>query len=237
MRYGYYISKQSKLLKKFDKISVRIEKKIAKYYSEKFASKIKKEARAEFESIIPEIPYFSGTINIFRELIIMSAWGVSFYKPMKKSGKTVEEIMMVVYEATEEIHKSISKPLRWLLRKFIFNPIFLKIAQISSRNVSGHPDGWKIEYKKGDNKGCDWYFKATECAIVKFFNKQGVSELAYYCNFIDYIQSNIIGMGMQQLSCIGAGDKTCVECMKQGRETKIPGNLKKLFEKKANNES
>jgi hypothetical protein len=34
------------------------------------------------------------------------------------------------------------------LRKFIFNPIFLKIAQISSRNVSGHPDGWKIEYKK-----------------------------------------------------------------------------------------
>jgi hypothetical protein len=44
-------------------------------------------------------------------------------------------------------------------------------------------------------------------------------------------------MGMQQLSCIGAGDKTCVECMKQGRETKIPGNLKKLFKKKANNES
>jgi hypothetical protein len=36
-------------------------------------------------------------------------------------------------------------------------------------------------------------------------------------------------MGMQQLSCIGASDKTCVECMEQGRETKIPGNLKKLF--------
>jgi hypothetical protein len=237
MGCSYYVSKQSKLLKKFDKISIRIEKKIAKYYSKKYASKIKKEARTELENIIPEIPYFSGTINIFRETIVMSAWGVSFYKPMKKSGKTVEEVVRVIYEATEEIHKSIPKPLRWFLRKFIFNPIFLKIAQISSRNVSGHPDGWKIEYKKGDNKGCDWYFEATECAIVKFFNKQGVPELAYYCNFVDYIQSKVIGMGMQQLSCIGAGDKNCVECMKQGRETKIPSNLKKLFEKKANDES
>jgi hypothetical protein len=27
-------------------------------------------------------------------------------------------------------------------------------------------------------------YEATECAIVKFFNKQGVPELAYYCNFI-----------------------------------------------------
>ncbi|GAG66838.1 unnamed protein product [marine sediment metagenome] len=80
MGCGYYVSKQSKLLRKFDKISIRIEKKIAKYYSEKFASEIKKEARAEFENIIPEIPYFSGTINIFRELIVMSAWGVLYNK-------------------------------------------------------------------------------------------------------------------------------------------------------------
>jgi len=40
-------------------------------------------------------------------------------------------------------------------------------------------------------------YEATECAIVKFFNKQGVPELAYYCNFVDYIQSNVIGMRMQ----------------------------------------
>ncbi|MBA7670827.1 hypothetical protein ES703_78974 [subsurface metagenome] len=50
MGCGYYVSKQSKLLKKFDKISIRIEKKIAKYYSKKYASKIRKEARTELEN-------------------------------------------------------------------------------------------------------------------------------------------------------------------------------------------
>jgi len=229
MKSGYYISKQDRLLKKFDKISIRIEKKIAKYYDEKFADEIAKEAHAEFENIIPEIPYFPGRINIFREVMIISAWMVSFYKPMKKFGKTVEETMKIFYEVTEELHRSIPKILSCLLRKFIFSPIFFKIAQISSRNVFDCPDGWKIEYRKGEGKDCDWYFEATECGVVKFFNNQGVPELASYCNFGDYIQSNVLGLGMQQLTYIGAGDKTCVECMKLGRRTEIPSNLKKLF--------
>jgi len=63
------------------------------------------------------------------------------------------------------------------LRKFIFSPIFFKIVQISSKKVFDYPDGWKIEYKKGDNKDCDWYFEVTECGVVKFFNNQGVPEL------------------------------------------------------------
>ncbi|MFQ6087278.1 MAG: L-2-amino-thiazoline-4-carboxylic acid hydrolase [Candidatus Methanofastidiosia archaeon] len=236
MKSGYYISKQDKLLKKFDKISVFIEKKLVKYYDEKFANEITKEAHAEFENIIPEIPYFPGRINIFREVMVINAWMISFYKPMKKFGKTVEETMKIFYEVTEEFHISIPKILRWLLRKLIFSPIFFKIVQISSKNVFDHPDGWKIEYKK-EGKDCDWYFEATECGAVKFLSNQGVPELASYCNFADYIQSNLLGLGMQQLSCIGAGDKNCIECMKQGRRTELPSNLKKLFENKPSNEN
>jgi len=56
--------------------------------------------------------------------------------------------------------------------------------------------------------------------------------LASYCNFADYIVSNVLGLGMQQLSCIGLGDKNCIECMKQGRRTEMPSNLKKIICKK-----
>ena len=60
------------------------------------------------------------------------------------ASKAVEETTKIVYELTEETHRSIPKPLHWLLRKFMFSPIFLKIAQSSSKNVFDHPDSWKI---------------------------------------------------------------------------------------------
>lgn len=65
--------------------------------------------------------------------------------------------------------------------------------------------------------------------MIKFYQKHEVEELAQYCNFIDYIQSKAFVMGMQNLKNIGLGDETCVQYMKQNRETVLPDNLRPLL--------
>ncbi len=37
-------------------------------------------------------------------------------------------------------------------------------------------------------------------------------------------------LDMVQKGCLGMGDETCIECMKQGRSTPIPDNLRKIIE-------
>lgn len=65
--------------------------------------------------------------------------------------------------------------------------------------------------------------------MIKFYQKHEVEELAQYCNFIDYIQSKAFVMGMQNPKNIGLGDETCVQYMKQNRETVLPDNLRPLL--------
>jgi len=230
MIFGQKRRKQSRLLKRFERFSNRVERKLQKDRGDDFASHIRKEARSEFKKIIPEIPNFHGTINIFRVIIIVSAWMVAWYKPMKRSGLSVEEAVSIFFEITDDIHRSIPKPIRWFIGKLFFTSCFLKIAHISSKNIYNHPKGWKIRFYKESSNRIDSYFIANECGVVKFFIQQGVPELAHYCNFVDYIQSEIFGFGMQQVSCIGLGDRRCIEEMKKGRNTEIPKNLRSIVQ-------
>ncbi|MFW9852631.1 MAG: L-2-amino-thiazoline-4-carboxylic acid hydrolase [Candidatus Thorarchaeota archaeon] len=229
MAEAYYWSKRKKLLKRYKKFSSSIGEKITQRYGNDFSERILGESLIEYEKIIPEIPHLPGKINFFRQILILNAMSIALYKPMKKAGKTSDEIFTIFYEHVEDMFSGIPKFIKWLVRNIAFSRIFLWLARKTAKNASNHPEGWKIEFYKGDGVECDWYYEATECAVIKFYEKLDVTEISIYCNFFDYLQSKFFGMGFKQDSCIGQGDKTCVECMKKGRETTIPDNLKKIF--------
>ncbi|NHJ48829.1 MAG: hypothetical protein FK733_13680 [Asgard group archaeon] len=220
---------KKKLLRRYKRISRSLNRKLTDFYGNSFAEMIKNEAQQEFEGIVINLPHFSGKVNLFRQIMFFCGLAIAYYRPLKKNGKTVEESMIIFYEFIDEFHRKIPRVFRWFIRKLFFSSIFLKIIQKAAKNVSDHPEGWKMTYYKGDKKECDWYFEATECAVIKLFKNEGVPEMAKYCNFIDYIQSNVFGLGLIQKGCLGAGDETCIECMKQGRSTPIPDNLQNII--------
>ncbi len=226
-----YVKKKKKMIKRFNKISVSIEEKISKYYDSIFAEKIREESKLEFERIIPQIPYYPGKINIFRQIVVIGSWAIAFYKPMKKEEKTVDETILIFYEYVEELHKKIPRIFRWIIRQIFFSYFFFKIAQISARNISKHTEGGGVEYFRKKEEKCDLMLIGENCPIVSFFHDLGVPEMAYYCNFVDYIQSKIFGLGLIQEACFGAGDDKCISCMKKSRNTEVPSNLKNLIEK------
>lgn len=222
------VAKQTKMIKKYNAMSPRIETTLAKRYGSALARDIAEKSHLEFEEIVPQMPDIPGHLNIFREIIEINAIVIAFYKALRSSGKTVDEAAEIFYEMVSDLHQAIPKPIRWFMGWFITSPVFLKVAQYSSKQSGRSPEGWKIEYHKGTDDQCDFYFEATECAVLKFYEKVGAPELGAYCNFVDYIQSKAFNLGMRQPAHLGSGDTRCIECFKRGRPTEVPGNLTKL---------
>ncbi|MFC1532752.1 L-2-amino-thiazoline-4-carboxylic acid hydrolase [Thermodesulfobacteriota bacterium] len=214
-----------KKLKKFDKSFKPYKQKLIHHYGDDLAIQITEQTRIKYEGLLPDTPHFDGSVNIFNWAMRENVLIVAFYKSMKANGSAAEDVIRILFQVSEDSHKSIPTVIRWLARKFIFGRIFFWIVKRSADKVRNHPEGWKINYKKGDGKTNDWYFECHECGVIKYYKKHGAEELALYCNYIDYIQSHTLGMGMQNPRNIGQGDEKCCEYMKEGRKTLLPDNL------------
>jgi len=223
--------KINKKIKKFNKTYKNYHNKMIKYYDEDFAEQIKKGTLKYYKEILPITPNFEGKTNIGNIIINGNTIGVAFYKAMKQAGKTLDDAVLISYEIADEAHNSIPKIMVWIIRNFIFSRLFLKRMNKSFRKMKDNPAGWKIEYKKADDKINDFYFHCTECGVIKYFNVCGVPEISRYCNFIDYIQGKAFGLGLQNPHNIGQGNAVCEEFMKRGRKTEVPENLAVLINK------
>jgi len=220
-----------KRLGKFEKSFKPYKDGVIVKYGKDFADVMMKKAHDEYEKIIPEVPVFRGRLNIFNTVMGVNAIIVSFHRAMRACGKSVEESGTILFKVAEREHEAIPKPVRWVARKMMFSPLFLSFTRSSAKKVYDHPEGWKIDYQKGDGKQSDWNFECSECGVIKYFKKQGVEELGQYCNYVDFIQSRTFGLGLLNPKNLGLGDELCIETFKQGRKTELPDNLKIIAEK------
>ncbi len=214
-----------KKLNRFNKSFMKYRQKLVRYYGSDTAEQIESQTLDEYKQLLPKTPKFRGKFSIYNTLICKNVLFVAFYKAMKKYGKEIQETIRISYEIEEEKHNAIPAALRWVVRKIVFSRLFLFYINRYSAKVGEHTEGWIIKYKKGDDNFSNWYFECHECGMIKYFHAHDVEELVPYCNFLDYIQSYVFGMGMRNPQNIGQGDSICCEYMKKGRFTEVPGNL------------
>ncbi|MHA2365550.1 MAG: hypothetical protein ACXAC7_16455 [Candidatus Hodarchaeales archaeon] len=214
-----------KELKKFEKSFKPYKEKLEQKYSKDLAEKIMVQIHVEYEKILPQTPAFKGKINIFNAVILINAKVVSFHKAMITNGKTVDDTGKILSEIYEEEFNAFPGIIKFVARKVMFSRLWLRLTRSSAKKVYDHPEGWNIDYKKGDGKTSNWYFNCKECGVIKYFKRHNVEELGRYCNFVDYLQSDIFGLGLENPKRIGGGDDVCIEYFKQGRKTVLPDNL------------
>ena len=87
---GHYVGREKSLLKEFRRNAKLALPLIIDCYDNKFADDLQREARRQFEKIIPEIPYIKGGV-MFNFFIIIIALEMSVYKAMKKQGRSPKE--------------------------------------------------------------------------------------------------------------------------------------------------
>ena len=217
----YYTSQKEKLLRDFDKTAKRLRKVMVPYYGDDFARAAIPEARQEYETLIPELPYIGSTRSFLVEGLILSAMCLALYRVFKKHGKTAEEAGRIIYEAEEARYAAYPT----LLRRFVGRGQFTKLARRLLKGMSAESQkrryaaGSVFTFVEGDGKEFDYGLDMTECVVCKFFHAQGADEFAKYVCLLDFPRSKALNMGLVRTMTIAEGAAKCDFRWKRGRET------------------
>lgn len=222
---GYYAARSATMLRGFDGFARRVRPYLEARYGTPFAIDTLGEARVEFVQLLPEIPYIGGVRNVFTPVVVANGWGVALYRAMAARGKTALETIAIIAELSDDWFRSMPGWLLGLLGRAAFSGparwYFRRQGDRSLRRQHAGDFVWRLREGGGD----DVAFEFDECAVNKFYEAQGVTELAPYCNFFDVTYSRLMGMGINADNTIGLGCETCTLAFKHGRETKVPANL------------
>jgi hypothetical protein len=225
----YYVSRAPKLLRSFDRFSKRLRRSLAESHGEVFARETIAATRAEFQRIIPELPYVGGRKNIFSPIIVANGWLIAFYRAMASRGKTAEEVIRICSRVTDGLFRPFPPFVlrlagRLALSGFVKKRLEKQAARSQERR---YPEDWVFTAR--ENGEGEAVLEFTECAVNKLYEAQGVEDLKPYCNFVDVIYSRHMGMGVDARETLGLGCERCRLRYKHGRETVIPDRLRGIL--------
>jgi hypothetical protein len=216
-----YISRSSKLLKSFDKALKPVRKVFVTNFGDELADRILKDARQEYEALIPELPYW-GKNNVMTGFLIGSSYFLAIYRVLKKHGKSAAEIGKVIYEMVEARLNRVPNPLLRLYGRVKYGKSYrerLKKQAIISQKKQ-YPGDYVFTYIEGDGKEFDYGYDITECGVYKFLHSQHADELAPFLCLVDFPLSKAFGRGLVRNKTISEGAEKCDFRYKKGRDTK-----------------
>ena len=92
VRSSHHTSQKDKLLRDFDQTAKLVIGFVTERYDEEYATRLHRDARQEYEAIIPQIPYIAGArARLLNAFLRITAQEVAIYKAMKIDGKTPGE--------------------------------------------------------------------------------------------------------------------------------------------------
>jgi hypothetical protein len=217
----YYIRNRVRLLREHQRMAAAGREFGIARYGEAFTDTVARESLAEFEELIPALPYIGGKRNSLTGNLASSASALAFYRVMKRHGKTLEETGEFLYRMMEAwIHRYPR-----LARRLMAHYYMSKFNQRQSRQKAvtsqerRYPGDWVREHVEGDSDTFDWGMDYTECGIVKFLHSQGADELAPYLCLLDYALYGALGIGLKRTQTLAEGDERCDFRFKKGGET------------------
>jgi hypothetical protein len=216
----YYVKKKPELLNKFEEDVKRWRPFLLKLYGEIQAYKILLEARQEFGTLIPKIPYIGGDENKLTKNLVDSVRYLALYKAMKNYEKTVEEIGKIIYDG---YLKKVSEPQPPITPAERLTPE--QLLERSKRSAARsqerrYPGDYVYTYVIGDGKKFDYGYDFRQCASLKFYHAQDADELLpYYC-YLDFVAAEVRGFGFTRTMALHEGHAKCNHRFKASGKTK-----------------
>ena len=113
---SYYATRIPKILKDFDETANLARSFVISNYGVDFTDILHRDARQEYEAMIPEIPRIGGPRGVaLNSFLLITAQEVALYKAMKKHGKTPAEAWEICHEALKLRMKYYSSIKRWFM--------------------------------------------------------------------------------------------------------------------------
>jgi hypothetical protein len=214
----YWEANKKKLMEDFDSIITPARSFIGEKLSPEETGEVAKEAKANYESLLPQVPFIGGDDNQLTEVLYMSAAGLALYQAMQAHGQDVDETGRVMYRVMEKLF-TFNDP---MISAHLRNPTG-KEEQDSYRIIekwtakSPYPGDWKMTFVDGDGESFDFGVDYTECGVVKFYKAHGAFDLAKYMCLGDFPISQSTGTGLVRTTTLGSGGSKCDFRFKAGR--------------------
>jgi hypothetical protein len=223
MQTGHYSSQKDKLLYDFDRTAQLVVSFVAKRNNEEYAAGLYRDARQEYEAIIPQVPYIDGArarpLNAFLRI---TAQEVAVYKAMKKHGKTPGEAWEICHEAIRMRMEEFPKWKAWLFRRLMYSPLVKRrIRRRAEKNEQLRFGDFEVRYVIGDGKGFDWGVDYVRCGNLELVKKLGAEEFAPYVCMSDIPLGRRLGWDLIRTQTLADGCDYCDFRFKKGAGTQI----------------
>jgi hypothetical protein len=190
-------------------------------HGQAFTDTFLRESLAEFEKLIPELPYIGGKQNPLTGNLISSAGALAVYRVMQRHGKSIEETGELLYRLMEAWIRRYPRLVCHLMGRYYLS--WLSQRQSQKRSALSqqrrYPDDWVRVHVDGDGQTFDWGVDYLECGIVKFLRSQGADELAPYLCLTDYALFGALGIELERTMTLAEGCEKCDFRFKWGGET------------------
>ena len=218
-----YLLRRNQFMRTFDRLIAGVNPSVISWLGEEQASRLIRDSRQEYETLIPRIP-FIGNNNLILSFLLPTTRYLAVYRAFQRQGGTLEDAgRLVLMIGTEE-----ARSLPYIARRFMgylwFSSLFKELLKIraTKSHQRRYPGDFVLNYVEGDGREFDYGIDYTECANCKFLQAENAFELAPYACATDKPISELLGWGLTRPKTIAEGFPVCSFRFKKGGTTHVP---------------
>jgi hypothetical protein len=220
------------LLLSFDRTAQLVTGLVAERYGQEEANALYRDARQEYEEIIPRVPRMPGArARMLNSFLRISAQEVAVYKAMKAHGKSAAEAWEICHAA---LRLRMAEFPRWkgrLLKLLMFSaPVRWIMRRRAARRRQLRVGDFIVSYVMPEGDEFDFGVDYVRCGILEMVRELDAEEFAPYVCMSDIALSEAIGWGLTRTQTLADGCDHCDFRFKEGGPTRITSKTRAVQE-------
>ncbi|MHA1671789.1 MAG: L-2-amino-thiazoline-4-carboxylic acid hydrolase [Promethearchaeota archaeon] len=214
IKVDYYIKKKNKFMKDFNERMNAVNFFLNKKHNMKESENLINNMKAEFEKMIPDIPFIGGQKNPTTLVLVKCISDLAIFRILEKAGYTFCEIGEFHYNYSMKLHeerKSILEKAGRDSSQYPFETAYKDYQKTLCENTlkKTYPYDFVMEYVPGDDKTFDWGWNIYECAVKKAYKKFGDERYLPFICLGDHYEAEGLGFGFSRTQTLGFGASLC----------------------------
>jgi hypothetical protein len=210
----FYVRKKSKFMRSFDERLAVVSEELRKKFDNKKSEELMSQMKAEFEKILPDIPYIGGQKNPLTLVLVKCMSDFAIFRTLEKVGFSFREIGEFHYHYVITAHNLRKEALEKAGRdpsKYPFDPVYMDYQKklTEETQMKLYPDDFVIDFVEDDGDSFEWGWDITECGVQKAFKKLGDEKYLPFICLGDHYEAEGLGFGFTRTQALGFGAPLC----------------------------
>ncbi len=208
---GYYQNNEKQFMKLFEKYRKTMLSVLRRHFEQNDVEEIYLKSKAEYQRLLPEIPYIGGSKNSGTNNLVGSAILMAYIRVLEAHGLEEREIGKMIFESFEEMYKEkplfVQRIVKFFLSKKLVKKILMRVYD-NKRQYEKYDASWQSRMVDVEGE-FDLGISIKKCGICKFYNEQHMARYIKYLCLGDYPLIQSYGIVLHREATIAGGAETC----------------------------